>query len=150
MIKVSVSGVDSVLQNIGSIPDRSENAIRLFAERVHHLAVEGAQKHSTTAAHSGALWRSLGSEPKAVKDGFIIRHDRRTAKHAPFVHWGTRPHPIAARNKKALRWAVGGGFAFAKKVQHKGYAGDPYLLQAAEQALREFNGIINRELKNGV
>ena len=145
MISVTVSGVEGVTRTLGQIPDKTDNAILLLAERVHELTVDGAQMHGGT----GSLWRSLGAGPTKIPNGWLIRHDLQIAKHAPFVHWGTRPHTIRPRNKKTLRWVGRGGFAFAKRVNHPGYKGDPYMLNAAAQALREFDGIISEEFKNG-
>lgn len=145
MISVSVTGVDSVNRTLGQIPGKVDNAILLLAERIHELTVDGAQKHGGT----GSLWRSLGSGPTKIANGWLIRHDLQIAKHAPFVHWGSMPHTIRPKNKKALRWAMRAGFAFAKRVNHPGYKGDPYMIKAAEQAIREFDGIISKEFKNG-
>lgn len=45
-----------------------------------------------------------------------------TASYLPFVLGGTQPHPIAARNARALRWMGRGGIGvnFARSVQHPG------------------------------
>lgn len=45
-----------------------------------------------------------------------------TASYLPFILGGTQPHPIAARNARALRWMGRGGIGvnFAKSVNHPG------------------------------
>jgi len=138
MIRVQIYGVEAARDRLGRIPEHIERAITAFAERVHELAMDGAGKHEKT----GALVDSLGYGPKKIRGGWEIGHSLQRAPYAAFVHWGTRPHPIpkpgAPRKKKALRWAGGGGFVFAKSVNHPGYKGDPWLVKAAEQAAREF------------
>jgi hypothetical protein len=52
--------------------------------------------------------------------------------------------------KKALRWASGGRFFFAGKVNHPGYRGDPYLINAATLAVREFSKILDQALKEPI
>lgn len=54
------------------------------------------------------------------------------------MHWGARPHVIQPKNKKALRWPVGGKFVFAREVHHPGYKGDPWMVRAAAEAPRIF------------
>jgi hypothetical protein len=46
-----------------------------------------------------------------------------------------------------LRFAVGGGFAFAKKVEHPGYRGDEFLYNAAKETFRNIDRIWNKEMK---
>lgn len=50
--------------------------------------------------------------------------------YARYVHDGTRPHIITARNAKALRWESGGVVHFATSVKHPGYKGNPFLTDA--------------------
>ena len=59
---------------------------------------------------------------------------------AIYQHEGTglkgpkgRAFTIVPRNKTALRWAGGNGWAFAKKVINPGIAPDPYINNAAEK-----------------
>ena len=143
MITVSITGIDGLEQTLGRIVPQSERAVLMLAERVHELAVIGAEKHRK----SGALVDAFGHGPKKIQGGWEIGADRQRAPHAVFVHWGTRPHIIRPKNKKALRWAGGGGFIFARFVNHPGYKGDPFLVNAANQAMREFPRMVEQPLK---
>jgi hypothetical protein len=49
-----------------------------------------------------------------------------------FLEFGTEPHEIKPKNKKALRWVDGGKEHFAKKVNHPGF-----------EARRFVQGILN-------
>jgi hypothetical protein len=64
------------------------------------------------------------------------------------VHWGTRPHKIRPKTKKALRWAQGGAFQFAREVNHPGYRGDPWMIRAADDAIRQFAAVIDTAFKD--
>jgi hypothetical protein len=55
-----------------------------------------------------------------------------TAPHAQFVHDGTQPHVIRARNASALVFQVGGRTIFAKSVRHPGTRARPFLREAAD------------------
>lgn len=55
------------------------------------------------------------------------------AKHALFVHAGTRPHVIVPRHAKVLAWkGHSGKMVYAQKVHHPGTMANPFL----ERALR--------------
>ena len=52
------------------------------------------------------------------------------APYAKFVHFGTKPHIIKAKNKKVL---AAKGKIFGKKVNHPGTKASPYLENAANR-----------------
>lgn len=143
MLTITTTGIEGVQQALARIVPNSENAVLQLAERIHELARAGADRHTNT----GALIRSIGHGPRRIPGGWEIGHDRQTAPHAVFVHWGTKPHTIKPKKRKMLRFAAGGSFAFARFVRHPGYKGDPWLVKAADQALREFDGIVKRSFK---
>src|SRR5207249_808057 len=73
-----------------------------------------------------------------------------SARYAGFVEFGTRPHEITPRVRKALRWAaspagrrlsgaprVGASVMFAKRVHHPGTKPHPFLLPAARKAVEK-------------
>lgn len=49
------------------------------------------------------------------------------AEHALFVEFGTKPHIIVPKEKKALKWKSGGSDVFAKKVYHPGTRPQPFI-----------------------
>lgn len=143
MITVSITGVEGVQQQLARLVPKSEQAVLMLAERVHELAIAGAEKHRKT----GAMVGSLGHGPTKIPGGWKNGADLQRAPHAVFVHWGTRPHVIKPKNRKALRWASGGGFIFTRFVNHPGYKGDPFLINAANQAIREFPRMVQQSMK---
>lgn len=48
--------------------------------------------------------------------------------------FGTEPHIIRPRRRKALRFVAGGGVVFAAKVSHPGTAANPFLTNALTAA----------------
>jgi len=162
MLTVRIDGVDGVQQTLARLVPQSEHAVLKLAERIHELAVAGAEKHRK----SGALVDAFGHGPKKIPGGWEIGANRQRAPHALFVHWGTKPHPIFPKGaslatqkrlsgqfkvekgqRQVLRWAGGGAFIFARFVNHPGYKGDPFLINAANQALREFPRMVEQSLK---
>lgn len=74
-----------------------------------------------------------------------------SAQYAPYVEYGTRPHIITPKAKKALAWAsgaaggqfrrlsgaarVGAPMIFARIVHHPGTRAQPFLIEGAKVAV---------------
>lgn len=130
LVDLRIEGDAEVRRTLRNLtPELARRAIQAGAQAAFNTAQDAADSHTVT----GALARSVRLRP--VDGGYVVEHDLQAAPHAVFVHWGTRPHVIEPKDKKALRWPVGGGFAFAKRVNHPGYAGDPYMVRARDEAV---------------
>ena len=144
MIEVNVQGIEAIRATFARlVPEAQAKVLRGLAQ----VAFDTAQRQVDTHTQTGALARSLRLRSDG-EGGWIIGHDQQHAPYAPFVHFGTRPHIIRPREKKSLRWPSGQGgktgFVFAKWVRHPGYAGDAWLVQAADEAVRQFDAIVRR------
>lgn len=140
-VVAKVTGSEEVRRTLLRIGAQgAQRALAATAEDVEDYVHGQAAKHTKT----GALARSV-TKAKLSPLAWLVGHDS-SAPYALFVHWGTKPHTIAPRRKKVLRWAVDGKsypseergpkgfFRFAGKVHHPGYKGDPYLVRAAALA----------------
>lgn len=142
MIRIEVSGIDAVEKHLQDVPVKVEREVlRQMAQFVYDHAEKGADRHTKT----GALRQSLYNRP--IPGGREIGHDTGRAPYAVFVHWGTRPHVIGPKNKKVLRWSGPNGFTFSRHVNHPGYKGDPYLTNAARDAMRQFDTFVQNALR---
>lgn len=142
-IKVELVTDEGMRKRLQGALGAVESATDSTAVAVEDLVEAGAGKHAKT----GALERSIFKQ--RTQGGWEIGHDLQVAKHARFVHDGTRPHVILPSKRKTLRWPVAGGFAFAGRVNHPGYAGDAWLDRAARQAPDIFKRQVEAQL-NGV
>lgn len=141
-IQVRVLGADTLAKDLQAIPVKMEaSVIRQMSQIAYDRAQAGAGRHSKT----GALFRSLYN--RSIPNGREVGHDPQMAPHALFVNFGTRPHKIYPRTKKALRWSGGGVFHFAKVVNHPGYRGDNYMQAAADAAIVQFSAIVTAAMK---
>ena len=144
MIELNIAGLDAVRATFATlVPETQRKVLRGLAQ----VAFDAAQAQVDTHTQTGALARSLRLRSDG-EGGWIIGHDQQHAPYAPFIHWGSLPHIIRPRDKKALRWPSGQGgktgFVFAKWVRHPGYAGDPWLVKAADEAVRQFDAIVKK------
>lgn len=133
-IEAKLTGDEAVRRNLLRIGQETGfRALAATAEDAQDFIEGEAAKHNK----SGALVRSVYLR-RLSPDAFEVGHDLQHAPHALFVHWGTKPHVIRPKNRKALRWPAGGRFVFAREVHHPGYKGDPWLVRAAARAPADF------------
>jgi hypothetical protein len=135
-LRITVSASDPALafEKAKRLGERArQKAVKATAQRLFEHARRMAMRHNKT----GRLVRSLYL--RETDGTWRVGHDLRVAKYAKWVHDGSRPHVILPKRGKALRWMSGGKAIFAKKVNHPGYKGDPYLRDAARNAPRWFH-----------
>lgn len=138
-----LSGGDEIRAKLLKIGDAlAKRALAETAEEIEENVGDWAGRH-TRPGGTGALFRSIVARPLGDGSEWEIGHDLQVAPHALFVHWGTRPHKIKPKNKKMLRFPVGGKFAFAREVNHPGYKGDPWLAEQAAAAPKIFERRVN-------
>lgn len=70
---------------------------------------------------------------KVMSDHIVIGPEG--VDYAVYVHYGTKPHEIRAKNASALKFRVNGNTVFATVVQHPGTDPNPFAARAAQQFL---------------
>lgn len=150
-ISVRVNGIDAANHSIVSLtPTMASTVLKRMSQIAFDQMQSGAGKHSKSGnlfasvynRITGPMSREVGHDPARLTVNWNGGTNR-----AIFVLFGTRPHVIRPRNKKVLRWPSGGAFAFAKQVNHPGYSGDNYMQRAADEAVRQFDAIVNQAFK---
>lgn len=137
-ISIRMTGAQEMVRALQGYPPHLEiRTIERLSQVTYDEAFRGAGRHN----RSGALLQSLYN--RAVAKGRAVGHDRQRAPHALYVNMGSMPHIIRPKHRKALRWAHGGRFRFAKLVRHPGYRGDGYVFLAADAAVRQFASIVD-------
>lgn len=150
MISSELTGIEELNLRLRKLEDASffdallaDTAMALF-----NSVERKVQKHSKSTG-TGALERSLGSGPEKLGDlSYEVKSDGQIAPANIFVHWGTSPHVIRPNKRKALRWVSGNSFMFAKFINHPGYAGDPFMVNAVTDVLRDFDSIVQKFTKD--
>lgn len=146
MSQIRIAGLNDAIGYINGVPGKLSRSVLLQMSQIaYDVAERGADRHTKTGG-TGALRQSLFN--RAIPKGREVGHDPQRAPHALFVNFGTRPHVIEPKNRKALRWAGGGKFFFAKRVNHPGYRGDAYIVEAAIEAIRLFRAAVDEGMKD--
>jgi hypothetical protein len=99
--------------------------IQSYGRRVHRFKRQ-----------SGDLQRSISIRFNRQAHAASIFLDTGVAYYAGYVHGGTRPHEIVAKNKKSLLFTSYGRNVFRKKVFHPGTKPDEFLFEAG-RALKD-------------
>ena len=117
-----------------------KRAVAKLADEIYQNAFNRADAHTQTGVMLSALYNRKKSDLR-----YEVGIDNKRASYGIFVHNGTKPHEIKAKNRKFLRWVPGSEFIFAtqrvrvaKKVKHPGYKGDAFFELAIKQEVPKF------------
>jgi len=132
--------------------DLKHELLARITDKAVEYSVKNAKKHTKT----GRLERNIDSKIHKDKlrseifvsnQGMLVDWRGKKVNYGIFVHFGTKPHTITPRRKKALRWVENNKFVFAKLVKHPGYKGDPFLYKGVYKAFKEIDKIFNETIE---
>jgi hypothetical protein len=106
---------------------------RLAARDAARVAREvEARAKQLAQVQTGRLRSSIHAEPKFTFRGPTVRVSA-DVNYATFVENGTKPHVIRPRNKKALKFKMGGRTVFAAVVNHPGTKAVHFMAKAVRE-----------------
>ena len=122
-----------------------QGAIRRSTYRVHARAVRNAP------SSFGRLRQSIQPKVKEGEGEVSVNVD-----YAGAVEFGSRPHDIRPKRKKALAFKPGAGFRFwnekgrivVKRVRHPGTEAQPFLTPALEKEAPNFVATVKQIIEN--
>lgn len=121
-ITLDLGNIPSVLA-VFSDPRLAQGIVNAAAERYTDDTHDWIDAGHGFTPRSGQLQQSIGWHPNGngVATVFV------NADYAMPVEFGSRPHVIRPKDRKALRFPVGGGgFGFAKVINHPGSKPHPF------------------------
>ena len=130
MIKIDSTDLNKFSVILRGLPDEIKDDIREVVKNSAFNIERNAK--SSASVKTGHLKRSISTK---MGDMEATIHTS-NLKYAPMVEFGTRPHIIRAKNKKALYWK--GATHPVKKVNHPGSKAKPYLIPAFEKEKDQF------------
>ena len=125
MIKIDSSDLNKFSVILKELPDEIKDDVRKVVKNSAFNIEKNAK--SSASVKTGHLKRSISTK---MGDMEATIHTS-NLKYAPMVEFGTRPHIIRAKNKKALYWK--GASHPVKQVNHPGSKAKPYLIPAFEK-----------------
>ena len=130
MIKIDSSDLNKFSVILKELPDEIKDDVRKVVKNSAFNIEKNAK--SSASVKTGHLKRSISTK---MGDMEATIHTS-NLKYAPMVEFGTRPHIIRAKNKKALYWK--GASHPVKQVSHPGSKAKPYLIPAFEKEKDQF------------
>ena len=130
MIKIDSTDLNKFSVILRELPDEIKNDVRKVVKNSAFNIEKNAK--SSASVKTGHLRRSISTK---MGDMEATIHTS-NLKYAPMVEFGTRPHIIRAKNKKALYWK--GASHPVKQVSHPGSKAKPYLIPAFEKEKDQF------------
>ena len=155
-IRLDTTGATGLLSALQRFPRETEEEVhRAVVDGTGIVQVEARATHRFVSRPGAAAEKSILTRfpDRMTGEAFL---DTDTVPYLRFIHEGTKPHPIFPKNaslakqwlyqkqnagkygipkgsKLVLKWATpGGGWAFARFVNHPGTKPDQFLYQAAE------------------
>ena len=134
MIKIDTSELDKFSVYLKAKSEEDEKKIQKVLKNSAMTIQKNAISNLTNngSVNTGHLRRSISTN---MGDMEATIHTS-NLKYAPMVEFGTRPHIIRAKNKKALYWK--GAAHPVKQVNHPGSKAKPYLIPAFEKEKEQF------------
>jgi len=127
------------LQDKSLLIRASSNSLANATESLASYATKNAGFKNPT----GATVNATQAVSKGLKSSIFV--DKKDIPYIEPLYEGSRPHPIAPKNKKALYGNgifyahVTGKFGLPKQVMHPGYKGNPFIFRAWKKRKNVFS-----------
>lgn len=143
MNNISVNGLKEIQATFKKIDEQyHEDILKELTSFAYNKTKEKASKHNVT----GKMERSVFHRFKNGEG--LVGVDLQKAPYALFVHFGTKPHTIEPKEKRALRFTSSSAkFIFSRKVNHPGYKGDLFLHESLQETMKHIDKIADNILK---
>jgi len=151
-MEIKVEKLEEVKEWLKELPKRDEK--KLLAEvtkRIWKSSRRRAKKHFKTGTMEKNLTYLVKKDKGYVffeNDGMLVNWKGKKINYANFVLFGTRPHTIKPRVKRALRFSYKNldEFIYRKSVHHPGYKGDDFLKKALDKTFANIEKLIKGAL----
>lgn len=126
-LTIKLHNSNEIMAKLRKMPQAMTRELDTAVKRSLALVTANTIREAPVNKQSGGgnLRQSIVSAMSGLARGSLTVN----SEYGLFVHEGTRPHVIEARNKKALANIRTGEF-FGKRVQHTGTAPNPFLQRA--------------------
>ena len=120
---------------------------------ITHEAHKKAIKYAAPHRRKGRMEQNIKMRVKKDEgevyidsEGMLVDWRGQKINYAAFVLFGTRPHEIKPKTKRALRFFYKNldEFVYRKKVHHPGYKGDDFLYRAVKDTFKQLDTIYKR------
>ena len=144
-VQIRVANLPSVKRKLERLGKRMRKAAAQAAEDMTFEESSRAKRRATIRPRrrTRRYWSSI--HPEVRKVGGVSGKIASNVVYAPALEFGTKPHVIRPRRKKALFWP--GAAHPVKSVRHPGTPAFNVLGDAAQSVARQADRFINRAIR---
>ena len=144
-ISVKLKGIEKIRERVSktTLKEVIHKALKRATLRYHEMIHDWIDTGKSFTPRTGFLQQSIIFDLKSWHTGVI----RAEAPYASFVEYGTKPHKILPKNKKALRFIKDGEEIIVKKVNHPGSKAYPFFFADMENRKREVQKAFREDLE---
>ena len=147
-MKITIKNVDEtfkVLENIDK--EKAKKAIGIVTQAVYENVKTLAKPHIVTGTLEKNIRHKIKTEAGIIwidDNNMLVNWNGKRVNYANFVLYGSKPHKIEAKRKKALRFSYKNldEFIYRKSVHHPGYRGDNFLKKAVEKTFARLDVLL--------
>jgi len=141
---IQISNLDALVSKLKDAPSIAAPILqRAIAQSWQILAKNTTAR--TVPVRTGFLLQSFGGSVSGLSAIWGPDRTHRTS-YSSFVEFGTRPHVIEAKDKKALYWK--GADHPVKRVNHPGSAANPFMERILDASRDEINITFGKALSD--
>lgn len=147
---IKIEGLEAISSKLMSIDNSlAQEIISKVTQDAFSNVKNRAKKHYVTGTMENNIFRIISKKSLTgvvgIEDnGMMVDLKGKSVNYAIFVLYGTKPHTIKPKDKKAIRYPSVNSFVFSKSVQHPGYKGDNFLNDGVEDTYKNIDSIISR------
>ena len=145
MQNIKIQGLKEINRTLKAI-DKSlyPQLIKDITHDAYDNVRERAKKHYVTGNMENNInfkvdAHSLSGAVFIEDNAMMVDVKGKSVNYALFVLFGTKPHSIKPKDKKALRFTSVNQFVFAKGVEHPGYKGDNFLEDGVQDTFKKID-----------
>jgi len=136
---VEIKNLDQLTERMRRYPDIAEPILQKAIDASNAVLAKYTRKGDPVPWKTGNLLQSFRYESGRLQGRWYP-----TANYALYVHEGTRPHIIEAKNKRAL--ASRSGQVFGKRVRHPGTRAQRFMPAILERSTQDIEKLFDSAL----
>ena len=152
-IKLEIKNLSQLNEAFARAPGAVRRQLRLALNIALRGVQDRARREHKFRSRSGNLERSIrtkiDSDWPPVGRIYLDPAGTMTKNgqaYGTYQHEGTQDHFVRPRDRLALRWVSGGGFAFSRGHRVSGIAADPFVDRAGDKEKPNINAVFDRHV----
>jgi len=142
-MEIKISNLNQTFKYLKNLDkEKAKRVVRDLTQELYENVRFYAKPHHIT----GMLERNIRHKVEDLSgivwiddSNMLVDFRGKKVNYASFVLFGTKPHLIKPKRKKALRYTNLEHFVFAKTIHHPGYKGDDFMHKAFQKTLQRLD-----------